>query len=65
MELEEDASIVTVILAELYGVGDLTTDSIFTKFALEPNMYREKTMTTLLEVFITADKASFWNLLHK
>ena len=65
MELEEDASIVTVILAYLYGVPNITTDSIFKKFALEQNMFKEKRMTALLEVFIAADKVNPTNLLEK
>ncbi|KAJ4303497.1 hypothetical protein N0V90_002393 [Kalmusia sp. IMI 367209] len=56
IQLEEDASTVEALLAEIYGVENPITSSIFTTFALQPNIKKEFIMNSLLSLFVAADK---------
>lgn len=43
---------------EVYGVPNPITGSVFTTFALEPEMKKEATMSTLLTLYVAAEKVS-------
>ncbi|KAF2445513.1 hypothetical protein P171DRAFT_443167 [Karstenula rhodostoma CBS 690.94] len=56
IHLQEDATTVEALLMEIYGVQNQFTGSVFTTFALEPAIKKEATMSTLLSLFVAADK---------
>ncbi|KAF1979441.1 hypothetical protein BU23DRAFT_445525 [Bimuria novae-zelandiae CBS 107.79] len=57
IKLEESPLVIEALLMELYGVKNHLTGSLFTSFAVgQYNIKKETVMTTLLEVFIAADK---------
>ncbi|KAL1595264.1 hypothetical protein SLS60_009954 [Paraconiothyrium brasiliense] len=67
IQLEEDATTVEALLMEIYGVQNTNTGSVFTTFALEPTIKKEATMTTLLLLFVAADKIQYGldNIKHR
>ncbi|KAH7081842.1 hypothetical protein BKA63DRAFT_550432 [Paraphoma chrysanthemicola] len=56
IELPESAQTVGALLDEIYGTYNSTTGSLFTSFALRPEMEKERAMASLLDLFIAADK---------
>jgi histone acetyltransferase HTATIP len=54
--LPESAQTVGALLDEMYDTYNSTTGSLFTNFALRPEIEKERTMASLLELFIAADK---------
>jgi hypothetical protein len=56
IELPESAQTVGALLDEMYETYNSTTGSLFTNFALRPEIEKEQAMTQLLELFIACDK---------
>ena len=58
ISLEEGELVVEALLSELYGLKTSIFGSIFSGFALKPEAENSEIVTTLVRVFIAADKVT-------
>lgn len=56
IELPESAQTISALLDEMYDTYNSITGSIFTNFALRPEMEKERVMAQLLKLFVASDK---------
>ncbi|KAH7410362.1 hypothetical protein DE146DRAFT_675082 [Phaeosphaeria sp. MPI-PUGE-AT-0046c] len=65
IELPESSQTISALLDEIYDTYNSTTGSVFTNFALRPEMEKEQAVAQLLDLFIASDKYNLEKIKRK